>query len=236
MSIQNFSFRLPSLPKIICSIPVILITLYLVRPLGAILLIARLFIYGSYRYYRVPTIILVIALLCLIPRGYELLQNNFGDLIPTFQPLVDFRNLPFYENLTNFGRSTVIISIVVLILSVLFSKIANLASHALSATRFFKQEITESEKAQRAEQKQKVDDYKKKLEEKEEREARHEEEMRHLKDKVKNQKAGEIEGEIEAEKTRPHVIKCPHCGYNNSVIGTVGKCTHCKNNIEWHKK
>ena len=42
--------------------------------------------------------------------------------------------------------------------------------------------------------------------------------------------------EIEAEKTRPHVIKCPHCGYSNSVIGTVGKCTHCKNNIEWHKK
>lgn len=235
MSIQNFSFRLPSLPKILCSIPVILVVLYFIRPLGVILLIARLFIYGTYRYYRVPTTILIIALLCLVPRGYELLQNNFGEYIPTFQPLVDFRNIPFYEKLTDFGRSTVIISIVILILSAIFGKIANLASHALSATRFFRQELTESERAQRAEQKQKVDEYKKKLEEKEEREAQHQEEMRHLKDRAKNQKEGEVEGEIEAEKTRPHVIKCPNCGFSNSVIGTVGKCTHCKNNIEWHK-
>lgn len=235
MSIQNFSFRLPSLPKILCSLPVILVALYFVRPLGVILLIARLFIYGSYRYYRVPATILVIALLCLIPRGYELLQNNFGNHIPNIQPLTDFRTIPFYENLTNFGRSTVIISIVILILSVIFGKIANLASHALSATRFFKEELSENEKAQRTEQKRKVDEYKQKLLEKEEREEHHREEMRRLKDKAKSQKEGEIEGEIEAEKTRPHVVKCPNCGFSNRIIGTVGTCSHCRNNIEWKK-
>ena len=131
MSIQNFSFRLPSVPKLICSLPVLLITLYFVPPLGIALTIARLFIYGSYRYYRVPTAILVVALLLLVPRGYELLQQNFGNTIPTFQPLIDFRAHPLYPKLTDFGRWTAIFSIIMLVASQILKKVANLASQAL---------------------------------------------------------------------------------------------------------
>jgi len=131
MSIQNFSFRLPSIPKIICSLPVILVTLYFVPPLGVILTIARLFIYGSYRYYRVPAAILIVALLCLAPRGYELLQQNFGESIPVFQPFIDFRTHPLYAKLTDFGRWTAIFSIIMLVASQILSKVANLASQAL---------------------------------------------------------------------------------------------------------
>ncbi len=131
MSIQNFSFRLPSVPKLICSLPVLLIALYFVPPLGVVLTIARLFIYGSYRYYRVPTAILAVALLCLAPRGYELLQQNFGESIPVFQPFIDFRAHPLYAKLTDYGRWTAIFSIIMLVASQILSKVANLASQAL---------------------------------------------------------------------------------------------------------
>lgn len=135
MSIQNFSFRLPSIPKIICSLPVLLVTLYFVPPLGVALTIARLFIYGSYRYYRVPALILVIALLCLAPRGYELLQQNFGDSIPAFQPFIDFRAHPLYGKLTDYGRWTAIFSIIMVIASIALGKVANLVSQALRMAR-----------------------------------------------------------------------------------------------------
>ena len=135
MSIQNFSFRLPSIPKIICSLPVLLVTLYFVPPLGVVLTIARLFIYGSYRYYRVPAVILVVALLCLAPRGYELLQQNFGESIPAFQPFIDFRAHPLFAKLTDFGRWTAIFSVIMIIASLALAKVANLASQALRMAR-----------------------------------------------------------------------------------------------------
>ena len=135
MNIQNFSFRLPSIPKLICSLPVLLITLYFVPPLGVILTVARLFIYGSYRYYRVPAAILIVALLCLVPRGYELLQQNFGNSVPTFQPLIDFRAHPLFAKLTDFGRWTAIFSVIMIIASLALGKVANLASQALRMAR-----------------------------------------------------------------------------------------------------
>ena len=131
MNIQNFSFRLPSVPKLICSLPVIIITLYFVAPLGVALTIARLFIYGSYRYYRVPFAILIVALLCLAPRGYELLQQNFSNITPVFQPFIDFRAHPMFAKLTDFGRWTAIFSIIMLIASQILSKVANFVSQAI---------------------------------------------------------------------------------------------------------
>ena len=134
MSIQNFSFRI-SLPKLICSLPVILVTLYFVPPIGIILTIARLFIYGSYRYYRVPAAIIVVALLCLVPRAYELLQQNFGVNIPFLQFLVDFRLHPLYQKLTDFGRWVAIFSLIMFVVSLILGKVATAVSGALRMAR-----------------------------------------------------------------------------------------------------
>ena len=41
---------------------------------------------------------------------------------------------------------------------------------------------------------------------------------------------------IEAKQKTPHVIKCPHCGKTNSIIGTVGKCKSCRSHIEYKGK
>ena len=155
MSIQNFSFRLPSIPKIICSLPVLLVTLYFVPPIGILLTISRLFIYGSYRYYRVPAAILIVALLCLAPRGYELLQQNFGEQVPVFQPFIDFRAHPLYQKLTDFGRWTAIFSLIMLIVSQLLGKVANMASQALRMARMAnsKNETTQANSKTRTMQK-----------------------------------------------------------------------------------
>lgn len=137
MSIQNFSIRF-SWPKLICSLPVLLVTLYFIPPIGVILTIARLFIYGSYRYYRVPGAILVVALLCLVPRGYKLLQQNFGEGIPVIQPLIDFRLHPLYAKLTDFGRWVAVFSLIMIIASILLGKIATAVSGALRMGRMAK--------------------------------------------------------------------------------------------------
>ncbi len=130
MSIQNFHFRLPSIPKLICSIPVLLVTLYFVPPLGVILTIARLFIYGTYNYYRVPMALLICALLFLAPRAYELLQQNI-DGIPVFQPFIDFRGHALYPKFTDFGRFVSIFSIIMIIATFALKKVINAFSQAI---------------------------------------------------------------------------------------------------------
>jgi hypothetical protein len=149
MSIQNFSFHLPSIPKLICSLPVLLVALYFVPPLGIVLTIARLFIYGSYRYYRVPAAILIVALLCLVPRGYELLQQNFGEQVPVFQPLIDFRGHSMFAKLTDFGRFTAIFSIIMLVASQILGKVANMASQALRMAQATNSDTSSAQKSNR---------------------------------------------------------------------------------------
>jgi hypothetical protein len=112
-------------------LPVLLITLYFVPPLGVALTIARYFIYGSYRYYRVPAVLLVIGCLCLIPRAYELLLQNVGAQIPIIQPLIDFRTHQLYPKITDFGRFIAIFSIITLIASQLLRNLIGRASSAL---------------------------------------------------------------------------------------------------------
>ena len=211
MSIQNFSFRLPSVPKLICSIPVIIATLYFVPPIGVILTITRLFVFGSYRYYRVPTIILIIALLSLIPRAYELLQNNFGEAIPTIQPLIDFRNHQLFAKFTDYGRWTAIFGIIMLVISIIFGKLFNAIS------TYFSKVSTAATKYQKD-----TENTKKLPRNGDEINERYKEEV------TKNKS--------ETDQNTPHVAKCPSCGKVNHFIGTVGKCKACRNPIEWTPK
>lgn len=127
MSIQSFSFHI-SWPKLVCSLPILLVTLYFVPPLGVVLTIARYFIYGGYHYHRVPAVLLIIGAACLVPRFYELLQNNIGESIPVFQPLIDFRTHQLYSKLTDFGRFVSIFSIIVLIASQLLKNVISKVS------------------------------------------------------------------------------------------------------------
>lgn len=41
---------------------------------------------------------------------------------------------------------------------------------------------------------------------------------------------------LTSKQKTPHVVKCPHCGKTNSIIGTVGKCKSCRSAIEYKGK
>jgi hypothetical protein len=68
----------------------------------------------------------------LIPRLYELLQNNFGEQIPAIQPLIDFRTHELYPKITDFGRFTAIMSIILLFLSQLLRNVIGRISSAIN--------------------------------------------------------------------------------------------------------
>ena len=198
MSIQNFSFHI-SWPKLVCSLPVLLVTLYFVPPLGVILTISRYFIYGNYRYYRVPAVLLIIACACLLPRAYELLQNNFGEQIPIIQPFIDFRAHELYPKITTFGRFVAIMSIILLLLSQLLRNVIGRASSAISLlSRAASEDNKKSSKTST---------------------------MTH-----------DNPAKQQTDQTTPHVVKCSSCGKVNRIVGTVGKCKSCRNDIEWHSK
>lgn len=211
MSIQNFSFRLPSIQKIIFSLPVIFVTLYFVPPIGVILTIARLFVFGTYRYHRVPAVILIVALLCLIPRGYELLQNNFGGSIPTIQPLIDFRAHPLYAKLTDYGRWTAVFSLIALVLSMLLRRLVE------STSSFFRS----IQRASNAATSLKDEDSKP---------------LPRNGDEIKAKYSNAGKKIDENDQKTPHIVKCPNCGKVNHILGTVGKCKACRNLIEWQPK
>ena len=211
MSIQNFSFRLPSIQKIVFSLPVIFAALYFVPPIGIVLTIARLFVFGTYHYHRVPAAILIVALLCLIPRGYELLQNNFGDSVPVFQPFIDFRAHPFYAKLTDYGRWTAIFSLITLVLSILLRRF-------IEATSSFFKSI------------QRASDAATKLK------AENNKPLPRNGDEIKEKYNNTSKKATENDQKTPHIVKCPNCGKINHVLGTVGKCKACRNLIEWQPK
>ena len=107
--------------KVILSIPVILILLYFLPVIGVIALITRYILIDEKHYFMTPAVIAIVGLVALIPRGFELLQQNFNFNI-TIPFLSDFLALPIYPKITDYGKFCVIIAIVFFLLSALLRK------------------------------------------------------------------------------------------------------------------
>ena len=194
-------FSVKNFLKLICSTPVLLIVLYFLPPLGIFLLVARYFVYDSRHYFRAPIWLFIIALIILIPRGIELLNQNYNlGIYISFLAAIPSQEI--YPKLVEFAKSLIIISVVFLaityILKFLGSKLSNNIGKVLSAY-FSKQMEADNKIAQENDLK--------------------------LKEKI-----------IDSKQTTPHVVKCPHCGKTNSIIGTVGKCKACRCHIEYKGK
>ena len=142
-------FSIKTLLKIICSIPVILIALYFMPPLGIILLIGHYFVYGNQgsRLYRAPISLLICGLVLLMPRGLELLSVNYNiDInLPLF---TDATNLDVYPKIVEYAKSLLIIGVIFLLLSYVLKLLANKLSNQLggSIKHFIDKEIESEEK------------------------------------------------------------------------------------------
>ena len=106
--------------KILCSIPVILITMYFIPFIGVILILFRYYVYRNEKYYKTPLILLICGLLLLIPRVVnsviKILKFNVED-VPYLKVVLDS---DIYLKLLSYSRYLIIVSIIFLIISFIF--------------------------------------------------------------------------------------------------------------------
>ena len=118
--------------KIICSLPFILLFLYLIPFLGIILIIFRYYLYRNKRYYNTPILLLICGLILLIPKAIiivlELLKLN-SLKIPYLKEII---SLSEYEKLLIYSKLLIIVGIVFLIIEFLFRNILTNISNKLS--------------------------------------------------------------------------------------------------------
>jgi len=110
--------------KILCSYPVILITLFFMPVIGIILIFFRFYMYRD-RIFRIPITILIVGLVLLIPKLldyiFDLIKFDSGK-IPYFDTVVDSA---IYDRLIGFSKFIIAASIIILIVSFIVKNIAS---------------------------------------------------------------------------------------------------------------
>ncbi len=110
--------------KILCSYPVILITLFFMPVIGIILILFRFYMYRD-RIYRIPITILIVGLVLLIPKLLDFIFDliNFdSSKIPYFDTIVDST---IYGRLIGFSKFIIAASIIILIVSFIVKNVAS---------------------------------------------------------------------------------------------------------------
>lgn len=130
MSLRRF-FSINSFIKLICSLPVVLVVLYFVPVLGVIMLIARYFIYGNKHFYRAPIVLIILGLLCLLPRGIDAAIHSFN-LSFSVPYLSEILSYELYPKFADFGKFIFILGVVALIVSYLLRSLINTVSSRIS--------------------------------------------------------------------------------------------------------
>ena len=187
--------------KILCSVPVILILLYFLPPLGVLVFLARYLFYGNRHFFRAPICITLCAGIIALPYGLEQLLRLLH-VEANIPYLYDILNWEHYQDLLSFARFSFIVAVIILIVTSLLRKLIDTLSSKIS--QFIGQYY--AERQQRDDAITKENDLK-------------------LKEKA-----------LTSKQKTPHVVKCPHCGKTNSIIGTVGKCKSCRSAIEYKGK
>ena len=181
--------------KIICSFPVILITLYYIPFLGVILILFRYFVNNKRKYYFLPICLIIMGLLILMPKIFYTFLNitkiKFNMLNIT--KIVESN---IYVKLLNYSKLLISVGIIFLILSFLFRKLLVKLSNSL------KNYLNKYETEQR-EIKEKNDLI-----------------VRERREKANN----------------THLVHCPNCGADNTIVGKIGKCKYCRKDIIYKAK
>lgn len=122
--------------KILCSIPVILITLYFIPFIGVILILFRYYVYRNEKYYKTPLILLICGLLLLIPRivnsVIKILKFNVED-VPYLKVVLDSA---IYLKLLSYSSYLIIVSIIFLIISFIFRNTISKINDIISSQIF----------------------------------------------------------------------------------------------------
>lgn len=117
--------------NIIFSIPVIILLLFFLPPLGVIALLARYVVLGKRHFFRAPVCIMVFALILTIPFCLNWLINtlHLSFNIPYLQDII---NSEYYSRLLEFARFSFTTAAIVLIVTFLLRNIIEQVSSKLS--------------------------------------------------------------------------------------------------------
>ncbi|MBE6140410.1 MAG: hypothetical protein E7172_02615 [Firmicutes bacterium] len=95
-----------NLIKIITSLPIILLAIYLSSFLGICLIILRFFVINKNR-TNLPIFLIVLGIICLLPKILNI-----------------FMEVKFLNEFINYGKSLIIIGVIFLIIGIIFEKIS----------------------------------------------------------------------------------------------------------------
>ncbi len=118
--------------RFICSIPVILITLYFLPFLGICLILFRFYMYRD-RIYKTPIFITVLGIIILIPQllNYIFSLISFdSSKLPYFNKVVQSN---IYVDFVKYGKFLVTLGIIVLILSFVIKNLVSKLSNKLES-------------------------------------------------------------------------------------------------------
>lgn len=110
--------------KILCSLPVILLALYFMPFLGICLILFRYYVYRNSKYYKLPSLLLIIGFLLLIPKIINFIMQTFklNIVIPYLNDIITSN---IYIKLLNYSKLLIIVGVIFLIISFIFKNIVN---------------------------------------------------------------------------------------------------------------
>ena len=184
--------------KILCSIPVVLLSLYYIPVLGIILILFRYYAYRNKKYYSLPRTLIVCGVIILIPRLIDLIFDIFKIKVSGFD-ITKITLSEFYLRLISYSKLLVSVGIIFLLISIIFREtILKLISKLKT---FIKDYINKYEKEKR--------------------------EIREKNDLIIKKQREDIKN--------THLVHCPNCGADNTIVGKTGKCKYCRNDISYEK-
>ena len=117
--------------KLFFSVPVILLLLYFLPPLGIIVFLARYTVYGNRHFFRAPICVMICAAILALPFLVDQLLKliNLNIAIPYLQEIL---NWEYYPKLLDFARFSFIAAVIILIVTFILRNLINTVSNKLS--------------------------------------------------------------------------------------------------------
>ena len=100
--------------KILCSLPIILLTLYFIKFLGIILIVVRCFVYKDKKLLQTSIILMLLSIVLFIPNIFNYILGLFNNSIPYLKQIVES---DIYSKLMGFAKFLLILSVILIIIS-----------------------------------------------------------------------------------------------------------------------
>ena len=118
--------------KLLCSLPIILVTLYFIPFLGVCLLLLRLYVYQK-KYFSTPVILVLCGFLLWLPKIVSSILE-MAKITEEIPYLNDILSSDIYPSLLSYSKLLITVGIIFSILSFMFRQVTSSLSSKLNST------------------------------------------------------------------------------------------------------